>query len=537
MQAGDGNAPRCFAIYLDDYYVSAVQHPAGARRAPPLRRPGSRSGRPRHDPASARFAVVDSPDARPRRAPPRDRRVRRAPRRLHAPDARSSATTWSTTRSAPRSSARRRPGRRSTRSRCTWPIWARDARRCLLVSEQADPMLRRRGLESLPTSSSVMRTANRANVVDLRARSAGRCGPGRRAGRGAEPAQRPGRRHRRRSILAASPVRPARGSRRALRQMVADASAYYLLTYRSTQEQRRDVPCRRRLGEGERRAAAGAEGFLGAVPGRNPAREPAGTCQRSEAARAASARRSHQPVSSGRGSAWRRGANGNTRVTFVWEPAGAVPGDRRVRTPSRVEFKALGANGTTVFEGPVRPTGAVVGRTGGHRRRLARPCSRCRLAESAWRCRFEDCGGRVDRHRCPRSPRRRSAGAGRDWDARSAARAEPRGMFARSRRIPTPCRLLRASSAGPSSSSFECRSTRPDGAPDVTAQLLNSTGQSMRPLTVEPAATPDGRAQIRSAARGPRARRLFRGNRGGKPRRPGQGHTALSRDQLTSNPL
>ena len=35
----------------------------------------------------------------------------------------------------------------------------------LLVSEQADPMLRRRGLESLPTSSSVMRTANRANVA------------------------------------------------------------------------------------------------------------------------------------------------------------------------------------------------------------------------------------------------------------------------------------------------------------------------------------------------------------------------------------
>jgi hypothetical protein len=35
----------------------------------------------------------------------------------------------------------------------------------LLVSEQADPMLRRRGLEALPTSSSVMRTANRANVA------------------------------------------------------------------------------------------------------------------------------------------------------------------------------------------------------------------------------------------------------------------------------------------------------------------------------------------------------------------------------------
>ena len=34
----------------------------------------------------------------------------------------------------------------------------------LLVSEQAEPMLRRRGFEALPTSSSVMRTANRSNV-------------------------------------------------------------------------------------------------------------------------------------------------------------------------------------------------------------------------------------------------------------------------------------------------------------------------------------------------------------------------------------
>jgi hypothetical protein len=55
-----------------------------------------------------------------------------------------------------------------------------------------------------------------------------------------------------------------------------------------------------------------------------------------------------------------KGMNGNTRVTFVWEPAGAVPGDRRVRIPSRVALKATGANGTTLFEGPVRPTGAVV---------------------------------------------------------------------------------------------------------------------------------------------------------------------------------
>ncbi len=36
----------------------------------------------------------------------------------------------------------------------------------------------------------------------------------------------------------------------------------------------------------------------------------------------------------------------------------------------------------------------------------------------------------------------------------------------------------------------------PGGAPDMTARLVNPSGQSMRPLTIEAAATPDGRAQI-----------------------------------------
>ena len=35
----------------------------------------------------------------------------------------------------------------------------------LLVSEQADPVVRRRGFESLPSSSSITRTANRSNVA------------------------------------------------------------------------------------------------------------------------------------------------------------------------------------------------------------------------------------------------------------------------------------------------------------------------------------------------------------------------------------
>ena len=160
----DGNA-RLFAIFLDEYYVSAGRTAGGARRPAPFRRSGSPSGRPGHDPPAARFAVVDSPDARPRRAPSRDRRVRRAPRRLRAADRLRAQLHGRTTRRTPRSSARNRPGRRSTRSRCTSRNLGTGRKTMLLVSEQADPMLRRRGLESLPTSSSVMRTANRANVA------------------------------------------------------------------------------------------------------------------------------------------------------------------------------------------------------------------------------------------------------------------------------------------------------------------------------------------------------------------------------------
>ncbi len=49
-----------------------------------------------------------------------------------------------------------------------------------------------------------------------------------------------------------------------------------------------------------------------------------------------------------------RGANGQTRVRFVWEPTPRVPGDRsRAQPPARVTMKATQADGTAVFEGVV----------------------------------------------------------------------------------------------------------------------------------------------------------------------------------------
>jgi len=52
-----------------------------------------------------------------------------------------------------------------------------------------------------------------------------------------------------------------------------------------------------------------------------------------------------------------RGEGGRTRVTFVWEPAARVPGDRVRRSVSTLLFQARSADGAVLFEGPVAPTG------------------------------------------------------------------------------------------------------------------------------------------------------------------------------------
>jgi hypothetical protein len=356
----------------------------------------------------------------------------------------------------------------------------------LLVSEQADPMLRRRGLESLPTSSSVMRTANRANVsiYVLDPRDA--------AARASAPDEGPNLL----SVLADdtdgarfSPASPASGPEidTGLRQMVADASAYYLLTYRSTRNSDGmfhavDVSVKVK---GVRLRAR--KGFWAPSPDEIQranllahANDPKPSVPLRPAARTSPIIRPWFGLA--------RGANGNTRVTFVWEPAGAVPGDRRVRTPSRVEFKALGANGTTVFEGPVRPTGAASGEpadiAAGSQAVFEVPPGRIRLEMS-----IQD-----------------SAAASIDTDVRDLLVGDLRAPVA----IGTP-EVLRARTARdvrvletspdavPVASRQFSRAEQliirvpvysPDSAPEVTAKLLNSTGLSMRPLTVEPPALP-----------------------------------------------
>src|SRR5262249_17170317 len=48
---------------------------------------------------------------------------------------------------------------------------------------------------------------------------------------------------------------------------------------------------------------------------------------------------------------------GKTRVTFVWEPAARVPGDRVRHSVSKLVLQARSSDGGILFEGPIAPTG------------------------------------------------------------------------------------------------------------------------------------------------------------------------------------
>lgn len=52
-----------------------------------------------------------------------------------------------------------------------------------------------------------------------------------------------------------------------------------------------------------------------------------------------------------------RGEDGRTRVTFVWEPAVRLTGDRIRRTPARIVLTAIAPDDSVLYDGVVLPTG------------------------------------------------------------------------------------------------------------------------------------------------------------------------------------
>jgi VWFA-related protein len=483
---------RLFAIYLDDYYVSAsstarvrdalhrfVDRDLGPNDLVTILRPldSLLTIRLTRDRESLHRAI-DAFEGRrgdyaPRTAFERNYMVNEQARA----DVQRTQATWSTLNALALHLANLGPGRKTM----------------LLVSEQADPMLRRRGFEALPTSSSVMRTANRSNV------SIYVLDPLEASRRAAAADEGPNLLQVLTDDTNGALFTPSTGAASSeggidagLQQMAADASAYYLLTYRSIRNtdglfHSVDVKVKPR---GIRLRAR--KGYWAPTTDE---------IQRANLLAHANDPRPAVPLPPARHISplirpWfgvARGANGQTRVTFVWEPAGAVPGDRRIRTPSRVELKALRTDGTTVFDGPVRPTGATVDvyNDSDARAVFEVPPGRVRLQMS-----IEDSASQpIDTDvreilvgdlrapvaiGTPQVLRARTARDVRALDANPDAVPVSSREFSRAERL-----VIRVPAYAPGTDT-----------PTVSARLLTGAGQSMRTIALDAEAIPDGRAQI-----------------------------------------
>jgi VWFA-related protein len=223
----------------------------------------------------------------------------------------------------------------------------------LFVSEQADPVPRRRGFESLPSSSSVTRVANRSSVsfyvIDPRDD----------VERAASPDEGPNLLR----VLAddtdgelvTNPLEIGAG----LKRMMNDLSSYYVVMYRSLRSRdgmfhavyinanRPGIHIRARKGywaptpDEVQRATwmAHANDPRPVIPPEPP-------------------RHASPLIRPWFGIA--RADSGKIQLTFVWEPTGPVPGDRRVRVPARLEVKAVASDGKTAFEGTLGERSSAV---------------------------------------------------------------------------------------------------------------------------------------------------------------------------------
>jgi VWFA-related protein len=219
-------------------------------------------------------------------------------------------------------------------------------RKTLVMVSGGIPRQRRgRGDEPLPSLDTVVRAANRARVSiypveiggaeddnDLAAREALRGLAGETAGRAIPPA----------ADLAIT-----------LKDVLADSSGYYVITLGANGEHADDRihPVEVRVA---RRGVAlrARRGYWAAAPQRAASR--AAERGRSAALRGELPRRTSPLIRPWFGLA--RGTAGTTRVSFVWEPAPRVPGERAPAQPARVALNVSRADsGAPVFDGVVLP--------------------------------------------------------------------------------------------------------------------------------------------------------------------------------------
>ena len=351
----------------------------------------------------------------------------------------------------------------------------------LVVTEGFDAPARRRGQEYLATIDSTIRSANRANVaiypIDPRPASA----------EAPDVALR--------SLASETNGRiatPGAGDLvTAIRAAVADANGYYMLTYRGKHVEDgkfHPVEVRVKRARVQVRARSGywapsANDRLAAELLARGSGPPVITLE--------PPRRISPLIQPWFGLAL--GSDGKTRVTFVWEPSIAVPGDRgRRTTAARLELTVLGAGDAVVFQGPVLPTGPGMIEAAG---------------SEPSRAVFDAAPGSLRLRMKIQDASRQEV----DSDVRDLSVRDLRGgvaigtpEFLRARNAREFRTLDSASEAVPVSSRQFSRTERllvrfPAYAPDgqqisVSARLLNRMGQPMRTLDVRPAA--DGEHEI-----------------------------------------
>ncbi|OFV94086.1 MAG: hypothetical protein A3H95_16505 [Acidobacteria bacterium RIFCSPLOWO2_02_FULL_64_15] len=183
------------------------------------------------------------------------------------------------------------------------------------------------------------------------------------------------------------------------------------------------------------------------------------------------------------------GEAGKTRVSFVWEPVGRLPGDRSRRgPPARLVLTALAPDNTVLFEGPVLPAGpggiedvstptrAVFDLTPGRLKlRMKIEDAAADLLDSDVRDLVVRDLRRAVSIGTPEVFRARTAREFAAVDANPAAVPVSSREFSRTERI-----LLRVPAYSPSDGGRD--------RPTVSARLLNRSGQAMRSLEVQPAA-------------------------------------------------
>lgn len=287
-----------------------------------------------------------------------------------------------------------------------------------------------------------------------------------------------------------------------MKQIVRDSSAYYLLGYNSTQApndgkfheikvrvKRPGVQVRARKGYWALTAEETTRALAPPSPSLpKPVEEALASLEHPSRARV---------IREWVGTS--RGENGNTKVTFVWEPVPKAPGDRAGEEPARVSLTAVGADGAPYFRGRVpavapttpssdspssspRPPSRVTfeAKPGKMELRVSVEGSAAQVLDSEIRnVTVPDLTSAQTTFGTPMVFRARTVREFQQLKADADATPIAAREFSRTDRL-----LIRAPAYGPANT-----------APALTARLLNRGGQPMADLAVAPAPS-DGAAQI-----------------------------------------